>query len=149
MQYRFNTPNASSPRSITGASLAQVLRHLPPPARGCWGADIVDGITIVTAPTAKSVAQTVGVNATYLFAALRLAPEQRNEVKRGLRPLTLPRQPAASPTPVTVEDAWAATDFAGHLAFTLKHAGELLAMLDDVTAPASKDIAIKDMLAAA
>ena len=123
-----------------------MLRHLSPPARACWGADIVDGITIITAPTAKSVAINVGVNQSYLFAAMRLTPEQRGEVKREVRPLIMP----ASPTPATVEDVWATTDYAGHLAFTLEHADELLAMLDAATAPATDvNITIKDNMSMA
>jgi hypothetical protein len=150
MQYNFSELPTSGSRVISGASLAQTLRHLSPSARACWGADIVDGITIITAPTMKSIALNVGVSASYLFAALRLTPEQRNEVKRGLRPLIPLRQPASPTSIPTVEDVWAATDFAGHLAFTLRHAGELLAMLDTATAPASdSNIVIEDMLAAA
>jgi hypothetical protein len=84
--------DSHSRRFISGASLAQCLRHLPPPVRAVWGADIVDGHIVVTIPTVRSVAATVNVNATYLFAALRLAPEARMTVERGERPLIVPRQ---------------------------------------------------------
>ena len=83
-------------RLISGASLAQHLRHVPPPVRAVWGADIVDGRIVVAAPTARSVALTVGTSSSYLFAALRLSPEARAEVRGGERPLILARPPAPS-----------------------------------------------------
>ena len=53
-------------------------------------------------------------------------------------------------TPATVEDVWATTDYAGHLAFTLEHADELLAMPVAATAPATDvNITIKDNMSMA
>jgi hypothetical protein len=141
MEYGFTAPNTSRARIISGASMAQLLRHMDVPARAIFGAEIYDGNVIVQNLTAKSIAALVGVSVASLFAAMRL------DVKRGLRPLILPRQPAP---PVPVEDAWCADSYAGRLAFTLRHASELLAMLDNITAPTvDSNIVITDMRAAA
>ena len=136
MQYSFNESDASVPRMISGASLAQTLRHLPPPARACWGADIVDGKITITAPTARSVALTTNVNPSYLFTALRLTPEQRELVKRDVRPLILPTPPAKPIPAPSIEVAWGTTSYGEQVCFAAKHASELMRMIDYVTAPA-------------
>ena len=53
---------------------------------------------------------------------------------RGVRPLELPR-PAPKPTPM-LEETWNATDYAEHLSFALRHVNELMALMDNITAPA-------------
>src|SRR5262249_43835258 len=72
-----------SRRAISGASLAQLRRHLAAPARACLAADIVDGKIILQGLTAKSIAGLCGVNLGYVDQALKLTPEQRAEVCRG------------------------------------------------------------------
>src|SRR5262249_60848293 len=86
--YKLDGNGAS--RVISGAGLAQVLRRLSPTERALLGADILDGMVIVSGLTAKSVAVLVGVSASYLSAAARATPEQRAEIQDG-RPLILPR----------------------------------------------------------
>jgi hypothetical protein len=86
MDYKLNTFGASG-RCMSGASLAQRVRRMSASERACFAADVVDGKVVLTALTAKSVAAMTGTNASYLYAALRLSPEQRQEVRRGIRPL--------------------------------------------------------------
>jgi hypothetical protein len=83
-------------RAISGASLAQLRRHMPAAERACLAADIVDGRVILQGLTAKSVASLCGVNMAYVNVALNLAPEQREEVRRGRRSL-VPPPPKPSP----------------------------------------------------
>ena len=83
-------------RAISGASLAQLRRRMSAPERACLGADIIDGRVILQGLTAKAIAALVGVSVGSVDRALRLTPEQREQVKRGDRPLVLPR--AYAPT---------------------------------------------------
>ena len=78
-------------RAITGASLAQLRRRLSASARACLAADLVDGRVILKGLTAKAIAGLCDVNIGYVDRALRLTPEQRSEVRRGVRPLVQPR----------------------------------------------------------
>ena len=84
--------------AITGASLAQLRRHMSAPARAVLAADIVDGRIILQGLTAKSIAALVGVSVGCVDRALRLTPDQREQVRRGDRPLVVPRtrKPARS-----------------------------------------------------
>jgi hypothetical protein len=94
-----NGSNGSRPggaRALSGASLAQMVRHMRPAERALIAADIVDGKVIVQGMTTKSVAMIVGTSIASAFAALRLSPEQREAVKRGQRPLVTSRSSAKS-----------------------------------------------------
>jgi len=82
-------------RAITGAGLAQLRRRMSAAERACLAADIIDGRVILQGLTAKAVAALVGVNLGYVDHALRLTPEQREQVRRGDRPLVSPRPPCA------------------------------------------------------
>jgi hypothetical protein len=134
MGYNGNGAAASGPiRSISGASLAQRLRHMSAPARAVLGAAVLDGTVVVNGLTAKSIAELVGVNQSYLFAAARLSPAAREEVVAGQRSLNRSRPPA---TP-KLDQAWSGTDYSKQLEFTLAHASELLTFIDKGTAPES------------
>src|SRR5262245_2378698 len=74
-------------RAISGASLAQLRRHMRAAERACLAADIVDGRVALQGLTTKAIAALVGVSVGYVDRALRLTPEQRVEVSRGARPL--------------------------------------------------------------
>jgi hypothetical protein len=76
-------------RSVKGRGLA--CRKLSKPARALLGVDIIEGTTNITDLSHRQVAATVGVSIAYLSAALRLAPAEREAVRRGLRPLVEPR----------------------------------------------------------
>jgi len=78
-------------RAISGASLAQLRRRMSAPERACLAADIVDGRVILQGLTVKAIAALVGVNMGYVDRALRLTPEQREQVRRGDRPLVAPQ----------------------------------------------------------
>jgi len=84
-----------SRRAITGASLAQRRRRMSAAERACLAADIVDGRIVLQGLTVKAIAALVGVSIGPVNHALRLTPEQREQVRRGDRPLVLPRPPRA------------------------------------------------------
>lgn len=93
--------SSTSPRVLSGASLAQRVRRMTAPQKACLVADVLDGKIILTALTAKSIATIVGANFSYVHHALRLSSEAREQVKRGLRPLA-PVQRRPSPTPAAI-----------------------------------------------
>ena len=68
--------------------------------------DGVDGLTTLQNLTAKLVAAAQGVSLSSLAAARRLTPAQRDEVRRGERPLVLPTKsvPLRLPPPVSAEE---------------------------------------------
>jgi hypothetical protein len=66
-------------------------------ARACDAADAVDGFAVVQNPTLRLAAAAWGVSIGSVARALRLTPEQRQAVRRGQRPLILPRAPSAPP----------------------------------------------------
>src|SRR5262249_24895574 len=73
--------------------------------RACDSADILDGIAKLENLTLRLVAAGVGVSVGYLVQAHRLAPEQRQAVRSGKRPLVLPRiKPPAVPAPSMIID---------------------------------------------
>jgi hypothetical protein len=80
-------------RSVKGRGLA--CRKLSKPARALLGVDIIEGTTAITDLSHKQIAATVGVSVSYLNAAQRLTPAEREAVRRGLRPLVEPRVSAA------------------------------------------------------
>src|SRR5262245_37299120 len=86
MLYKPNGSSAS-PRVVSGASLAQLLRHKTPSQRAVIAADVVDGRLVIVGLTAKSVTAICGANASYVAAALKCTPEQRELIKRGERQL--------------------------------------------------------------
>jgi hypothetical protein len=72
---------------------------MSPVERAILGAELVEGRVVLEPPTAKTVSTLVGVNHGYVFAALRLSPQQRSEVLAGERPLIAPpRHCTAMPT---------------------------------------------------
>ena len=64
---------------------------------------IIQGLTI------KSLAAISGANISYVHAALRCTPEEREQVRRGERPLVLPKDTARPSSAPTVFD-WHAVD---------------------------------------
>jgi hypothetical protein len=78
-------------RTVSGASLAQLIRCMSPAERACLAADIIDGAIVLVAPTTRAVAEQVRCSATAVFAALRLSPDQREAVRKGERPLIQPQ----------------------------------------------------------
>jgi hypothetical protein len=81
------TPSlATTPRpSVDPHSLAH--RRLPKQVRAVLGAEILDGHIPLMNPTTGMVVQATGVSSSYIAAARRLSPEQRQDVVRGMRPL--------------------------------------------------------------
>jgi hypothetical protein len=96
MLYR-QTNGSANPRCLSGASISQLIRRMSPTERAILGAELVEGRVVLEPPTAKTVSALVGVNHGYVFAALRLSPQQRSEVLAGERPLLQPRRCAAAP----------------------------------------------------
>jgi hypothetical protein len=64
--------------------------------RAVLAADIVDGRIILQGLTIKAVAALAGASVDYVHHALRLTPEQREQVRRGDRPLVAPRACASA-----------------------------------------------------
>src|SRR5262245_24269487 len=90
--------------AISGASLAQLRRNMSADERAILAADIIDGRVILQGLTAKSIGGLCGVNVGYVDQALRLTPEQREQVKRGDRPLLRPRpRPSKRAAPIDWE----------------------------------------------
>jgi len=87
----------SGPRCLSGASISQLVRRMSPVERAILGAELVEGRVVLEPPTAKTVAGLVGINQGYVFAALRLSPEQRGAVLAGERPLMPPRHCTSIP----------------------------------------------------
>jgi hypothetical protein len=77
---------------------------VPKSVLACAAADVIDGHAVLQNPTLRLVAAAFGVSVTSVVNALHLTPAQRDSVRRGLRPLTLPdATPKALPPPVSPE----------------------------------------------
>jgi hypothetical protein len=87
---------AAMPRVVDAHSLPHC--KLSKAARACLAADILDGRLTLQGLTIKLVAAAVGVSGSYVSAALRVAPEQRDLVRQDRRPLVLPRRPVTLPS---------------------------------------------------
>ena len=84
------TPPVTAPRpSVDPHSLAH--KAMSKAVRAVLGAEILDGRIPLMNPTIGMVAQAAGVSASYVAAARRLSPDQRQAVARGLRPLVARR----------------------------------------------------------
>jgi hypothetical protein len=103
--YKSNGSNTSVRRTITGASLAQLARHMTPTEKAIFAAEILDGEITLQGLTAKSVAHLVGINQSYLFAALRATAQERTAILAGTRPL-MPERTRSLPTVID----WAEVD---------------------------------------
>jgi hypothetical protein len=66
-------------------------KKLPKAARACDAADLLDGFAILLT-TSRLVATVSGISTSSVTRARRLTPEQRDAVRRGERPLSLPRR---------------------------------------------------------
>jgi len=97
--------NVVTMNGTTTASAALSLRSLinthklTKAARAVLGAEILAGEHDLR-PTAKLVANAVGCSVAYVEAAQKLSPAERDKVRRGLRPLVMPHNPAAPLPPV-------------------------------------------------
>jgi hypothetical protein len=76
----FSVPRAVQARSLLKARLSKRERAI-------IGADVIDGRVPLQGLTVKLVAMAVGCSAASILRALRLTPAQREEVRRGRRPL--------------------------------------------------------------
>lgn len=68
-------------------------------AKACDAADVVDGFAVLQSPTLRLAAAAYGVSIGSVARARRLTPEQRRAVRKGQRPLILPRTPSVPATP--------------------------------------------------
>jgi hypothetical protein len=66
-------------------------------AKACAAADVMDGLAVLQNLTLRLAAAAYGVSVGSVVHARRLSPEQRQAVRRGQRPLVLPRTPAVPP----------------------------------------------------
>jgi hypothetical protein len=96
-----NPANLPAVRVVDAHSLAH--RKAPKAVAACDAADLVDALTRLQNPTIKVAAVACAVSQSYVVAALRLSPAQRDAVRRGERPLVLPPLKAL-PAPVSVEE---------------------------------------------
>jgi hypothetical protein len=69
-------------------------------ARACNAADCSDGRVLLVNPTLKVLVTAYNVSVAYITAAKRLSADERDAVRRGERPLVIPRlaPQTASPT---------------------------------------------------
>src|SRR5262249_6819314 len=106
MQYHFDndTVNVAVSAAPVRVFDAHSVVHMKASkaVRAVIGADILDGFARLENLTLRLVAVGMGVSVGYLVAAHRLTPEQRQAVRRGKRPLVLPRTPAMPRTAVPV-----------------------------------------------
>jgi hypothetical protein len=93
--------NLPAVRALDAHSLAH-RRKRTQAAAACDAADLVDGLTRLQSPTIKVAAVACGVSTSYVVAALRLSPMQRDEVRQGKRTLA-PSKWKMLPAPVTAE----------------------------------------------
>jgi hypothetical protein len=86
-------PQPAAPgKAIRGRGLA--ARKLNKTSRALLVADIAEGSVVLADMSVRQLASAVGVSIAYAHAALRLAPIDREAVRRGLRPLVQPHAPA-------------------------------------------------------
>jgi hypothetical protein len=102
MLYSMKTTSATAaaPRVVDAHGLPHLRASKA--ARACLAADIVDGLAVLQNPTWRLAAAACGVSIASVAHALRLGPEQRQAVRKGQRPLVLPRKPSASPAITSV-----------------------------------------------
>jgi len=93
--------NLPAVRVVDAHSLAH--RKAPKAAAACDAADLVDALTRLQNPTIKVAAVACDVSQSYVAAALRLSPVQRDDVRRGRRPLVSPKPVKALPAPVNAQ----------------------------------------------
>jgi hypothetical protein len=94
----FLPPAGSTPPPVTVSSVASrpcldphslSHRQLPKAVRAVLAAEVLDGRIRLLNPTLPMVADAAGVSSSYVAAARRLSPEQRQAVVRGTRPLVV------------------------------------------------------------
>ena len=81
------------------------LLHLrvPKAVRACDAAEACDELVILGRPTLHVAAVAYGVSLWTVARARRLPPQERDQVRKGKRPIVLPRTPAPLPVmPVDV-----------------------------------------------
>jgi hypothetical protein len=76
-------------RTVDARSL--ITRKRPKAARACDAADLLDGLAVLI-PTSRLVAKVSAISVSSVTRARRLTPAQRDAVRRGERPLALPRR---------------------------------------------------------
>jgi hypothetical protein len=76
-------------RTVDARSLLN--KKLPKAARACDAAELLDGLAVLL-PTSQLVATVSGISTSSVTRARRPTPEQRDAVRRGERPLSLPRR---------------------------------------------------------
>jgi len=91
-----NPANLPVVRVVDAHSLAH---RKAPKAAACDAADLVDALTRLQNPTIRVAAAVCSVSQSYVVAALRLSPAQRDDVRRGERSLVSPKPVKALPAP--------------------------------------------------
>jgi len=86
---------AAVPRVVDAHSLLHMRASKA--TKAVDAADVLDGLVVVQNPTLRLTAAAYGVSIGSVARARRLTPEQRQAVRRGERPLILPRAPSAPP----------------------------------------------------
>ena len=92
--------NLPAVRVVDAHSLAH--RKIDKAVAACNAADLVDGLTQLLNPTIKVAAVACDVSQSYVVAALRLSPVQRDAVRRRERSLASPPVKAL-PAPVNAK----------------------------------------------
>jgi hypothetical protein len=107
MQYGPNI-EVVNPSAIKSVDAHSVLnRKISQAAKACDAADVLDGIKRLENLTIRVVAFAYEVSASYVAAAQRLSPSQRQAVRNGWRPLILPRLASDAPVPPSPQKRFA------------------------------------------
>jgi hypothetical protein len=92
---------AAVPRTVDAHSLLHL--QVSKAVKACDAADLVDGLAILQRSTLRVAAVAYGVSLGSVARAKALPVEEREKVRRGQRPLVLPRTPVDPPKlPVVV-----------------------------------------------
>ena len=81
------------------------LLHLraPKAVRACDAADACDGLVILGSPTLHVAAVAYGISLWTVARARRLPLQERDQVRKGKRPIVIPRTPAPFPVMPAVD----------------------------------------------
>ena len=97
MLYRTDATGLATapPRVVVCHSLLHL--RAPKAVRACDAADACDELVILSRPTLHVAAVAYGVSLWTVARARRLPPQERDQVRKGTRPIVLPRTPAPLP----------------------------------------------------
>jgi hypothetical protein len=107
MEYKQNG-GPSNPLTVESVDAHSILhRKQSQAAKACDAADVLDGLKTLQNLTLRVAAFAHEVSVASVSAARRLTPAQRDAVRKGWRPLILPRLASDVPVPPTPQERFA------------------------------------------